>query len=424
MFKTAVLVAVGDELLSGIRKEGNCSFLARHLHDAGWKLLHIEVIPDDLPRIIETLNRWIGKTDMLVLSGGLGPTHDDKTRYALAEYLKCGLAVNDALYDRVSSRYEGSMRELVERSRPIQGLVPQEAAGVYNPAGSALGIYFEKDGTKIWSFPGVPFEYKAMVAQEIAPLLSVDSDEWTWKSVSVVDIPESLAAEKISEIVADQRLHISILPSYGLVEFVFRGEKDLVNLAVQKTRLKLARYALPEECLTLPEAILAAGRKKGLTLSCAESCTGGGIAAYLTDLPGMSEVFMGSAVVYSNEAKKNLLGVEQAILDTHGAVSDECVTHMALGAMKLYGTSLSVAVTGIAGPSGGSAEKPVGTAWFAVASQTDDSNDWICSSFPMHFSGERDVVRGRAIHTALRAAWRKMMDMPGNKGRHNSASTT
>jgi len=153
ILKTAVLIAVGDELLSGIRREGNCSFLARLLHDAGWETLHMEVIPDDLPRIVEALNRWVGKTDMLVLSGGLGPTHDDKTRYALAEYLECGLAVNNALYDRVCSRYDNSMRDLVERSRQIQGLMPEKAAGVYNPAGSALGIHFEKNGTKVWSSP-------------------------------------------------------------------------------------------------------------------------------------------------------------------------------------------------------------------------------------------------------------------------------
>jgi len=412
VLKTAVLVAVGDELLSGVRREGNCAFLARHFLDAGWKLLHIEIIPDDLPRITEALSRWIGETDMLVLSGGLGPTHDDKTRYAVAEYLECGLALDNVLYDRVSSRYEDKfMRGLVERSRPIQGLIPEKAGGVYNPAGSALGIYFEKNGTKVWSFPGVPFEYKAMVEQEILPILSFGPAARTWKSVSVIGIPESLAADRISDIIADQRLHISILPSFGLVEFVIRGEKELADAAAAKIHLKLAKYALPDGYSTLPEAILAEGRKKGLTLACAESCTGGGIGARLTDLPGMSGVFMGSAVVYSNEAKKNLLGVEQAILDTHGAVSEQCVTRMALGAIKLYGTSLAVAVTGVAGPGGGSSGKPVGTVWFAVASQAGDNV--VTDSFLMNFSGGRDVVRERVIHTALSSVWRKMADMPG-----------
>ena len=411
--KTAILVAVGDELLSGIRSEGNCSFLARFLHDAGWKVLHMEVIPDDLPRMVEVLKRWVGKTDLLVLSGGLGPTHDDKTRYAIAEYLGCGLAVDDALYDRVSARYEGNpLRNIVEHSRPAQGLVPEKTAGVYNPVGSALGIYFEKNGTKVWSFPGVPFEYKALVEQELTPLLSSRGDGWTWKSISIMDVPESLVAERASEIVADPCLHISILPSFGLVEFVIRGEKELVDSAVREVRSRFAGDVLPEGCFTLPEAILALGREKGLTLSCAESCTGGAVGAYLTDLAGMSDVFIGSAVVYANDAKKNLLGVEQAILDAHGAASGECVESMAKGALRLYGTSLSVAVTGIAGPGGG-AEKPVGTVWFAVASQAGSAGNSVeCTSFTRRLHGGRGPVRERAVRIALGAVWRKMTEMP------------
>jgi nicotinamide-nucleotide amidase len=403
------LVAVGDELLSGIRKEGNCAFLAWLLHDAGWKVLRMEVVPDDLPPIVETLKRWVGKTDLLVLSGGLGPTHDDKTRYALAEYLGCGLAVNDALYDRVAERLNGSpMRDMVERSRPTQGLVPEGASGVYNPAGSALGIYFEKAGTRVWSFPGVPFEYKAMVRQELGPLLSRAPGVRTWQSVSIADVPESLVVQRVPEIVGDPRLHISILPSFGLVEFVVRGEGELVGAAIKEVRAKFASDALPEACPTFTKAVLATGLEKGLTLSCAESCTGGAVGAALTEVPGSSAVFMGSAVVYDNEAKKNILSVGQAILDEHGAVSGECAESMAIGALRLYGTSLSVAVTGIAGPGGGSAEKPVGTVWFAVASKKGDRVD--CTSFVRRLGDDRALVRERAVHVALSSVWRKMRE--------------
>jgi len=370
----------------------------------------MEVIPDELPQIEEVLERWIGKTDILVLSGGLGPTHDDKTRFALAEYLGCSLAVDNALYDRVSARYEGSpLRSTVESSRSIQGLVPMAAEGVYNPAGSALGIYFEKNGTRVWSFPGVPFEYKAMAIQELTPLLSSNPGTWTWKSVSIADVPESAAALEVREVVADSRLHISILPSFGLVEFVIRGERELVESAVREIHSKFPENALPDGCSTLPEAILAVGREKGLTLSCAESCTGGALGASLTDLPGISDVFMGSAVVYNNEAKIELLGVEQSVLEAHGAVSKECAESMAKGALQLYGTSLSIAVTGIAGPGGGSAEKPVGTVWFAIASQVGNKTE--CTSFMRRLSGERSPVRERAVRVALSSVWRKMEEM-------------
>jgi nicotinamide-nucleotide amidase len=410
--KTAVLVAIGDELLSGIRREGNCASLAWLLHDAGWKVLRVEVVSDDLPSIVDALERWVGKTELLVFSGGLGPTHDDKTRYALAEYLKCGLSVNNVLYDRVAARFEGtSFGAVIERSRSIQGLVPSGAQGVYNPAGSALGIRFEKMGTRVWCFPGVPFEFKAMVQQELTPFLFRKEEGLAriWKSVSVIGVPESLAVERVQEIVMDDRLHVSVLPSFRLVEFVIRGEAPLVESAVRTMRERFAGSVLPEGCATLPEAILAVGREKGLTLSLAESCTGGSVGAALTDLPGSSAVFAGSAVVYSDEAKKRLLDVDPALLDRYGAVSGECAENMARGALARYKTSLAIAVTGIAGPGGGSEEKPVGTVWFGEASWVGD--DMESYSFGRHLDGERELVRERATRMALIAAWRRMCEL-------------
>jgi nicotinamide-nucleotide amidase len=414
--KSAVLLAVGDELLSGIRREGNCAFLARLLHDAGWTVERIEIVPDDLPCIVDTLEYWVGNIDLLVMSGGLGPTHDDKTRYALADYLGCGLAVDDALYDKVIARYKGTELEaLLERSRSIQGLVPEAAQGVYNPAGSALGIYFERLGTKFWSFPGVPFEFEAMTEQELTPLLTHGRDaSYAWDSAAVIGIPESVLVGCVPEIIADSRLHISILPSFGLVEFVIRGERDLVESSMKTLRGRLGGDVLPEGCTTLPQAILKTGTEKGLTLSCAESCTGGLAGAALTEVPGSSGVFMGSAVVYSNEAKEKLLGVERALLERHGAVSGECAEAMAKGALALYGTSVAVAVTGIAGPGGESKKseksgKNVGTVWFAVASRTGGEIE--CHSFVRQLGEGRAHVRERAVRTALTAAWRRMTEM-------------
>ena len=408
--KTAVLVAIGDELLSGIRREGNCGSLAWLLHDAGWKVLRIEVIPDELPSIMDMLEYWVGNTELLVFSGGLGPTHDDKTRYALAEYLKCGLAVDDILYDQVVTRFEGTLKEVIEQSRPIQGLLPVGAQGVYNPAGSALGIYFEKWGTRVWCFPGVPFEFKAMVQQELVPFLSQVSQEGkelarSWKSVAIIGVPESLAVKQVPEVVSDKRLHISVLPSFGLVEFVIRGEAALVESAVRTVRERFSNNVLPEGCATLAEAILVTGREKGLTLSCAESCTGGLLGAALTDISGSSAVFSGSAVTYSDQAKKNLLGVESALLERYGAVSKECAESMAKGALKHYGTSLAVAVTGIAGP-GGTEKNPAGMVWFAEASWA--GNEIKSDAFGRRLEGDRALVRKRAVRIALTVAWRRI----------------
>ncbi len=405
--RTAVLIAVGDELLSGIRHETNCASLAWKMHDAGWKVERMEVIPDDLPSMVDALNRWVGKVDFLVLSGGLGPTHDDKTRCALAEYLSCGLAVDNALYDRMLTRYEGTpMRDSLERSRPVQGAIPTDARGVYNPAGSALGINFERSGTRVWSFPGVPFEFRAMAEQELTHLLAPAHG---WESVGIVGIPESRVVERVPEIVADPALHVSILPSFGLVELVLRGERDNVEAAARIVRERFAEDALPRGCATLPGAILATGLEKGLTVACAESCTGGMVGAALTEPAGSSAVFMGSAVVYSNEAKGKILGVESSVLEKYGAVSGECAKEMAHGALSVYGTSLTVAITGIAGPDGGTPEKPVGTVWFAVASRNGDAVE--CTSFSRQLGDERGLVRERAVRVALSALWRTMCRM-------------
>ncbi|GHS95614.1 CinA-like protein [Synergistales bacterium] len=425
--KTAALVAIGDELLSGIRRETNCSFLARLLHDAGWEVRRAELVPDELSCVEDALNRWVGKVDMLVMSGGLGPTHDDKTRFAVAQYLKCELALDDTQYNRVLSRYDAYIRELLEKTRDMQALIPVSAKSVYNPAGSALGIFFERSGTKVWVFPGVPFEYKAMVRQEISSLITSSRDGlYCWKSVAIVDVPESLVVARVPELVADERLHISILPSFGLVEFVIRGEKSLVEASIRVMYERFEREILPVGCVTLSEAILRQGKDKNLTISFAESCTGGLLGANLTDLPGSSSVFIGSAVVYSNEAKKRVLGVSDDILRTFGAVSKECVEAMAKGALALYDTSISVAVTGIAGPDGGSEEKPVGTVWFAVAFKSPYGDKTECESFTRNLGGgygtdvkrsdsqdpdRRALIRERTVRVALTAAWEKIASL-------------
>ena len=366
----------------------------------------MEVIPDELPAVVDALGRWMGRVDVVVLSGGLGPTHDDKTRYALAEYLGGGLAVDDALYDRVLARYDGMpIRSALERSRAIQGLIPLAARGVYNPAGSALGIYFERSGTRVWSFPGVPFEFRAMVEQELTPLLPPAHG---WESIGITGIPESQVVERVPEIIADPNLHISVLPSFGLVELVLRGKGIHVEEAAGIVRERFAGDVLPRGCVTLSEAVLKTGTEKDLTVACAESCTGGLAGAALTEPAGSSAVFMGSAVVYSNEAKEKILGVDQGILKKYGAVSGECAESMARGALSVYDVDLSVAITGIAGPDGGSAEKPVGTVWFAVARRYGDRME--CSSFSRSLGNERDLVRERAVRVALSSLWRKMCE--------------
>ena len=182
MLRSAALLAIGDELLSGLRHDTNCSWLAARLHDAGVPVRGIQVLPDQDEPILEALGRWIGKVDLLVLSGGLGPTHDDRTRGALARYLGTSLKADNEAYDRIVSRYHGPFRDRVEASRGIQSLVPEGALSLHNPQGSALGVLFAAEGTQVLALPGVPWEFRAMASESVLPRIKRIS---SWKQVLV-----------------------------------------------------------------------------------------------------------------------------------------------------------------------------------------------------------------------------------------------
>ena len=399
--KRVLLIAVGDELLSGIRREENCGWLAGRLAASGWEVERIEILPDIPGSLLSELEHWTGRVDLAVISGGLGPTHDDRTREAVSNFLSSPLRVDDKAYDRLLSRYSGSLREMLERSRSSQGAVPECARAVHNPAGWALGISFSMEGTRFLAFPGVPAEFRAMAEQELGGELFPREGEM--ESLFVVGWTESLLKDRISEVTGQSGLHVSILPSPGIIELVLRGEADHVGAASERLRALLPGDCLPPGASSLEDAVLRTARRNGLKVSCAESCTGGLVGAFLSSVAGSSDVFTGSAVCYSNGAKKSILGVSDRVLACHGAVSGECAREMAAGAVRVFGSDLAVSVTGIAGPEGGSAEKPVGTVWFATADRSFRTD-----AVKLVFPGDRDCVRNRARTAALEILWRRL----------------
>ena len=401
--KNAVLAAIGDELLSGARTEKNASFMASHLHSKGVEVLRIEVVPDTDSSIHDLLSRWIGKTELLILSGGLGPTHDDRTRHAIAKYLNCGLTANNEMYDRVLERVKDNPQRYAytERCRDPQAMIPDSAQAVFNPAGFALGIRFTKKGTTVIALPGVPMEYQAMTRQELPELFAPDAEHYC-TSVIILDIPELTIAERIPEVIGNPELHVSILPAFPQVELIIRGTGKLVSEAERLIRSRFRDDVLPQGCASIAEAVLYEARYRGAKIACAESCTAGMIGAALTDIAGSSDVFNGSAVVYSNEAKSNILGVKAETLRDFGAVSEECAREMARGALRIYGADYAVAVTGIAGPDGGSEAKPVGTVWCGVCGVSGES------AVMRRLPGSREEVRVRTVRFALAELWRLM----------------
>lgn len=400
---SAALIAIGDELLSGVRQEKNCSFMAWHLHNKGWEVKRVEVIPDEESEIINLLSRWVGKVNLLILSGGLGPTHDDKTRYALAKFLECELK-SDLLYDKILERVKNDPQRLarLERSRSTQSMIPERAFAVYNPTGSALGISFTRDGTRVIALPGVPMEYEAMTRQEFPEIFSPDNDDanYKWASVIILGFPEMSIVEKIPEVIHNKALHVSILPAFPQVELIIRGAPEIVDEAERITRERFYEHSLPKGCSSIAEAVLHEARARGKRIACSESCTGGLVGATLTEIPGSSEVFNGSAVTYSNNAKIKILGVENNTLEKFGAVSEQCAREMAKGAVEIYDVDFAVSITGIAGPDGGSMNKPVGTVWFGLASREESA------AFMKVLPGNRSEIRTRAVRFALAELWR------------------
>ena len=400
--KSAVLAAIGDELLSGARLERNAHFMAGIFHAKGIDVKRIEIISDEEQEIISLLSRWAGKTDILIISGGLGPTHDDKTRYAVAKYLGCGLKADNESYDRILSRVKNDPRRYsyTERVRDPQAMIPEMAETVYNPAGFALGMKFEREGTKVIALPGVPFEYDAMIRQEL-PGIFADGDKRT-ASVIILDTPEMTIAGNIPEVINHSGLHVSILPAFPQVELIIRGESDIVSWAENLTRSRFEGLALPEGSRSLADGVLIEARRKNIHVACAESCTGGLVGGALTEIAGSSDVFSGSAVTYSNESKQKILGVKAETLEKFGAVSRECACEMADGARKIYCADYAVSITGIAGPDGGSDSKPVGTVCFGIAGRKGTRSEI------MRLPGNREEVRTRAVRFALAELWKEI----------------
>ena len=411
--KKAVLAAVGDELLSGARQEANGAWLAGYLNKAGWDVEQIEIISDEEFKIKNLLNHWIGRVDLLVMSGGLGPTHDDRTRGAIAAYLNCSLRPDD-LYNKILERYSKpespeynlSRFKRLEACRDTQAMIPESAEAVYNSIGSALGIKFKREGTRVLSLPGVPMEYRAMARQEL-PEIFESSREIVSLSSIIIGMPEVEIVNKIPEVINNKNLHVSVLPSFPTVELIVRGEASEAEKADAIIRSRFEDI-LPKGVNNLQEAVLYQAKLNNKRVACAESCTGGLVQAALTEVAGSSEIFNGGVVSYSNQAKINILGVDAEIINKFGAVSSECADAMARGALKLFNADFAVSVTGIAGPDGGSNEKPVGTVWFGVACNNE------CKTFCRKLPGERGEVRLRAVRHALAALWRSIRDNKPN----------
>jgi len=373
----AEIITIGDEILIGQTVDTNSAWMGQRLNDVGVDVDRVVSIRDTKEAIVEALENVKPKTKLVLLTGGLGPTKDDITKYTLQDYFGGDLVFNQEAYDNVERIFKMFKKEVIEVNR-LQAMIPSTCIMLLNEMGTAPGMLFERDGVYYVSMPGVPYEMKHLIRTHVLPLIKekLNPGVVIHRTILTQGLGESFLAEIIKDWQDSLHEEISLayLPSAGMVKMRLtvkgRDEKFLNKLiedAVAKLLPQIEQYVYGTENDTLESVVGALLKNDNATLSSAESCTGGNIARLLTTIPGSSAYFIGSVVAYHNNVKQNMLDVSENDLKTHGAVSEPVVLQMANGAKEKFGTDYAVATSGIAGPDGGTKDKPVGTIWIAVA---------------------------------------------------------
>lgn len=373
----AEIITIGDEILIGQIVDTNSAWLGQQLNAVGVAVVQITSIGDEATAIVNALELAQTRAELILLTGGLGPTKDDITKHTLANYFGSKLVRNESVYSRLEAWFSRRGR-VMNALNARQADLPDNAEILENALGTAQGMLWRRGDKWILSMPGVPYEMKWIVSNQLLPLLIARIELPVIRHLTLMTsgLVESAIAEKIAAVEAALPAHIKLayLPRPGIVRLRLSGrglhahelENDL-QAAAQSIRDILGHHVYGEQELTLEEAIGRQLLAKNQKLALAESCTGGHIAQLITAIPGCSAYFNGGVVSYSNEAKMHMLGVQAKTLEQYGAVSEETVREMAAGARQCFQTDYAIAVSGIAGPGGGSDEKPVGTVWIAVA---------------------------------------------------------
>jgi nicotinamide-nucleotide amidase len=373
----AEIITIGDEILIGQIVDTNSAWMATELNKIGVRVKQISSVSDDREHILKALAEAAGRVSIIFITGGLGPTKDDITKKTLAEYFGVGLVENKEALDNVERIFARYNRPLLEVNR-LQAYVPANCEIILNHNGTAPGMWFNHEGVIYVSMPGVPFEMMYMMEEEVLPKIrsTVKLPVIVHKNILTVGEGESFLAERIADIENDLPPYIKLayLPKLGQVRLrlsAFGADQESLQKQVDdfagKIIERIGAVFVIDQDIALEKAILDKMAAKGLTLSVAESCTGGYLSHLFTQHAGSSKVFLGGGVTYSNELKESILGVKHETINKYGAVSEETAKEMVEGALLNFRSDFAISVTGIAGPDGGTIDKPVGTVWVAVA---------------------------------------------------------
>ena len=400
------VIAIGDELLIGQVVDTNSGWIARHLNPLGWNVKSVKVIGDDSNEIFKAIDEAFAQTDIVLTTGGLGPTKDDITKPTLCRYFG-GELVYDKEVERNVLEVLNKRHLKINELTATQAMVPSTCRVIQNEVGTAPIMWFEKSGKVLVAMPGVPFETEQMMERKVIPQLLkrfVPDEHIEHRTFVVIDYMESKLAMTLADFENElpEYIHLAYLPKMGVIRLRLSGRlRDGEALKADMARLsKRLHNILGDSIVSYEDKPLAAivGDKlkaKGLKLSTAESCTGGNVAHAITLNAGSSEYFEGSVVAYSNDVKRNVLKVPAEVLSSVGAVSKETVEAMCSGVASLMATDCAIATSGIAGPGGGTPEKPVGTVWVAV--KCGERVESEC----YHLPGTRDRVIERTTTNVL-----------------------
>ncbi len=411
----AEVLSIGDELLIGQVINTNQAFIAEKLNSVGIAVDRMTTVGDQEETILQSFSQAFANHDVVLVTGGLGPTHDDITRTAVCKFFHTDLVVNDETLVRVRRFFE--RRGLLPRKiNEDQALVPRSCTVIQNDHGTAPGYLFEQEGKRFIAMPGVPFEMKAMMESFVLPYFSSRASGFViqHRTLKTTGIGESFLAEQIGDVNAlfkpGDGVTLAFLPgpTGTRVRITVRansvdGAKARIEAVEQGIRSKAGKYIYAAGDEELEEVVGRLLLERNLTLSVAESCTGGLIAHRITNVPGSSNYFERSYVTYSNESKLAELGVPESLITAHGAVSREVAEAMATGARLKSNTDIGLSTTGIAGPTGGSDEKPVGLVWIGYSDQSGSL------ALRFNFGDDRRRTKERAAQAALELVRRKLL---------------
>ncbi|MBI4548987.1 MAG: competence/damage-inducible protein A [Ignavibacteriae bacterium] len=410
----AIIITIGDELLIGQVINTNAAYISERLNSVGVEVIRIVTIGDDEAEILHSLQEYSKKYDVIVMTGGLGPTHDDITKKALCKFFQTELVSSQEARAHIEQFLRQRNYPWSEAAEE-QTLIPRGSIVIPNKLGTASGLLFEQDRKYVIAMPGVPYEMEAMVEEVVVPYFKQKAGAKVilHRTLKTTGIPESQLAkrlENLTELLKDCKL--AFLPSTSgvnlritVIESDRKTAEQKINTIEARIREKAEKYIYGVDSETLEEIVGKLLKSRKLKIAIAESCTGGLLADRITNVPGSSQYLDRAIVTYSNQSKIELLDVPKDLIEQHGAVSQEVAEAMASGIRKISNTDIGISTTGIAGPTGGTPEKPIGLVWIGYS----DENQTLALKF--HFGDGRRQIKERAIQAALDLVRRKLLKL-------------